>query len=106
MRKVSELPEFSSVLDAHHTVLGAELDYDEDEDQGAWDEETPQPPARQWIEALPTHWPEGPADAPFVVPLRDLVTKIAALTGASLPVLDEGEGQFDTVAVGSYSDAD
>lgn len=43
MRKVSELPEFSSVLDAHHTVLGAELDYDEDEDQGAWDEETPQP---------------------------------------------------------------
>ena len=106
MRKVSDLPDFSSILDAHHTVLGAETDYDEDEDQGAWDEETPQPVARQWLEALPAHWPDGPANAPFVVPLRDIVTKIAALSGETVPELDEAEGLFDTVAVGSYSDAD
>lgn len=105
MRKVSELPDFSSVLDAHLTVLGADLDY-EDEDQGAWDQETPQPIARQWMEALPTHWPDGPTETPFVVPLRDLVTKIATLSGETVPALDEAEGKFDTVAVGLYSDAD
>lgn len=105
MRKVSDLPEFSAVLDAHEIVLGVELDNGGDDGETTGPLELDEPVARQWLSALPGAWGNKPEEEPFITPLAELVRRISVLSGIACPDLDQTEGALATaVQAGGFDD--
>lgn len=105
MRKVSDLPEFSAVLDAHAVVLGSELEDGGDDGMTTGIFELDEPVARQWLSALPGAWGNDPEDEPFISPLAELVQRISVLSGIACPELDQTEGALATaVEAGGFDD--
>lgn len=102
MTKPSDLPEFSSIADAHENVLGASAGYDGDDDETGMPDFTDEPMARDWIEGLSADLP----DAPYVAPLVDVIRKVSAMSGVECPELDESEMPRSAVIVEEGFDGD
>lgn len=103
--KVSDLPEFSAVLDAHGSVLGADLDYEADDDGETGTPALDEPVARQWLEALGKGWEDSSDPAPYIRPLAKLIPHIGALSGVPVPELDRAEDDLATaVMTGGFDD--
>lgn len=102
MKKPSDLPEFSTILDAHEHVWAAAESYEvEDGDTLRPDG----PLARDWVAALSFQWDGDPYEAPHVAPLAEIVRRLSGLSGVACPDLDLSEREHDRVTrIGGIDD--
>lgn len=89
--RISDLPEFSSIANAHENVVGEVEGYEGDEGETGI-RTSDQPLARHWIDGLPKGWAGTLEGAPYVAPLSEIVRRIGALSGVACPELDATEG--------------
>lgn len=100
--RLSDLPEFSSILDAHQYVQHSSSPQEQEEDAA----EAMGPFARDYIEGLPTRFAGDASEAFYVAPLADVVKRISALTGIEVPEIDEAETAFSSVVMAGGIDDD
>lgn len=104
--KISDLPEFSSVLDAHENVAGVLDNYAGDSEDMSGIAEFEGPSARDWVEGLSSGWAGDLRDAPYIAPLAAVVARISKLSGEPLPEIDPEEGDRARVMVAEGFDDD
>lgn len=101
MTKPSDLPEFSSIADAHESVLGASCGYDVGDDDDTLDF-SDEPTARMWIEGLSSEI----SGQSYIAPLADIIRRVASLSGIECPELDDSELPRSTIIVEEGFDDD
>lgn len=104
--KISDLPEFSSVLDAHENVAGVLDDYAGDEEGVSGIAEFEGPSARDWVEGLSSGWAGDLRDAPYIAPLAEIISRVSGLSGEPMPEIDASEGERARVVVAEGFDDD
>lgn len=104
--KISDLPEFSSILDAHENVAGALDDYTGDDEDMSGIAEFEGPSARNWVDGLSSAWAGDLRGAPYVAPLAEIVRRIGGLSGVPLPEIDDSESDNASVMMTEGYDGD